>query len=503
MADEQYKSAPLPVPTPNPGAGSGSGLPTAVSYNTSTNSWTDQPSWDYERFGPSPAVAAQNPTAISNLNTNINNATGVTTTSSPTNTTSNTGLTADILRSRFGLNDSNVIAGILADPTKKAQYERELSGNDGGSDSPTPPSSKERAASKYKEITGEDPTTDLLEKWKNQGSDLERLAEENARLDMQNAENEYNAVMSALSGQKEYVKGSAETQRSRSMTRGEELKAEADIQSGRDQEKIQSEKTKYEASYEGDKSMLAQNWKDLSRYTQALSRASGRQDSSFGDYQETKQLMDFNKGLRVLATENSETLGEFGRAVSDTLDFYRREKQTINQTTNDTLAKIDDWEKAQITAIQGQEGVSLAKKLSDINNATKTANGLKMQIQSNINDKISALDTFLLQTKINFQNQVALLAKSSSGAASVKSTMETIKQGLATGVLAYRKVPIWGEGPQAGTNIVTGETGQIYGSLPGYENGVNVPIETVNNFEEDRANKVDELQNLLRGAIAS
>ena len=42
------------------------------------------------------------------------------------------GLTADVLRSKFGLNDQNVINGILNDPNQRARYEAELGGGSSG-----------------------------------------------------------------------------------------------------------------------------------------------------------------------------------------------------------------------------------------------------------------------------------------------------------------------------------------------------------------------------------
>lgn len=59
----------------------------------------------------------------------------------PSNNNNNGGgsLTADILRSKFGFNDQNVINGILNDPSKRAQYEREMGGNNNNNNSsPTP-----------------------------------------------------------------------------------------------------------------------------------------------------------------------------------------------------------------------------------------------------------------------------------------------------------------------------------------------------------------------------
>lgn len=383
-------------------------------------------------------------------------------------------------------------------------------GGDNSNPNPNPnpnpgPSAEQKAATKYKEITGDDPTADLLAKWKAQGGDLEALADQNAQLDMQNANREYEAVMSALGGQKDYVKGSAENQRERAYKREGELKTEADVQSEKDQAKVQQEKESYDRKYEEDKSSLAQNWKDISRITQALSRASGRQDSSFGDYKETSQLMDFNKGLRVLASGNQDALTQFGTAISDTLDFYRQEKANITRTVDDEVAKVDDWEKAQITSIQGQEGVSLAKKFSDINNATKTANGLKMQIQQNINDKVSALDTFLLQTKVNFQNQVALLAKSKAGAASVDDQIKTIQAGLNAGILNYRKIGATiSEGTAPGTNTFTPDQYQVYGTLPGGKQYVqDIPQETYDNALQERKNKQDFATLALTGQLKS
>ncbi len=354
------------------------------------------------------------------------------------------------------------------------------------------------AKNKYKEITGEDPTADLLEKWKKSGQDLTKLAEENARLDMENADREYKATMDALGLQKGYVKSSGEKQRTRWNEREAELKGEADVQSEKDLAKVEKEKQSYEGEYEGDKSTLAQNWKDLSRYTQSLQRASGRQDSSFGNFAETKQLMDFNKGLRVLATEHSSVLGEFATAVTDTLDYYKQQKSEITRSVSDNLAKIDDWEQAQIVSIQGQEGISLAKKLSDINNATKQANNLKMQIQQNIDNKISTLDTWLLQTKVNFQDQVALLAKSASGAASSKDQaaalstyLKNMKSSLDLGMSSYVTDPIVAGNVNKGEYLYDATTGKY------------IPVKggTGKQYEQEKESGLNVAKTFLNNAL--
>ena len=44
-------------------------------------------------------------------------------------------ITADILRTKFGFNDSNVINGILNDPSQVARYEKEMGGSTGSSSS--------------------------------------------------------------------------------------------------------------------------------------------------------------------------------------------------------------------------------------------------------------------------------------------------------------------------------------------------------------------------------
>src|SRR3972149_11921023 len=47
-------------------------------------------------------------------------------------------INADILRSKFGFNDSAVIEGILRDPNQVARYEREYAGMTGGNTSSSP-----------------------------------------------------------------------------------------------------------------------------------------------------------------------------------------------------------------------------------------------------------------------------------------------------------------------------------------------------------------------------
>ena len=405
----------------------------------------------------------------------------------------------DVIKSLYnydGWNENDIVADFKAtggDGKSKAPAGDGGGDNGGGAADP-----EGDARAKYKEITGEDPTADLLEKWKKSGQDLTKLAEENARLDMENADREYKATMDALGLQKGYIKSSGEKQRTRWNERETELKGEADVQSEKDLAKVEKEKQSYEGEYEGDKSTLAQNWKDLSRYTQSLQRASGRQDSSFGNFAETKQLMDFNKGLRVLATKHSDILGEFATAVTDTLDYYKQQKAEITRSVSDNLAKIDDWEESQIVSIQGQEGISLAKKLSDINNATKQANNLKMQIQQNIDNKISTLDTWLLQTKVNFQDQVALLAKSQSGASSSKDQAAALSAWLKNldtsrdlGISYYKP----------GEEVVGGKTGEEY--LYDATTGKNIPVKggTSALYQKEKESGVDAAKSVLYNAL--
>lgn len=403
----------------------------------------------------------------------------------------------DVIKSLYnydGWNDNDIVANFKATGGDgKSKAPAGDSGDGGGGSDP-----EGDAKAKYREITGEDPTADLLEKWKKSGQDLTKLAEENARLDMENADREYKATMDALGLQKGYIKSSAEKQRNRWGERETELKGEADVQSEKDLAKVEKEKESYEGEYEGDKSTLAQNWKDLSRYTQSLQRASGRQDSSFGNFAETKQLMDFNKGLRVLATKHSGVLGEFATAVTDTLDYYKQQKSEITRSVSDSLAKIDDWEEAQIVSIQGQEGISLAKKLSDINNATKQANNLKMQIQQNIDNKISTLDTWLLQTKVNFQDQVALLAKSASGAASSKDAaaalstyLKNMKSSLDLGMSSYVTDPIVAGNVNKGEYLYDATTGKY------------IPVKggTGKQYEQEKESGLNVAKTFLNNAL--
>lgn len=394
-----------------------------------------------------------------------------------------------------GWNDNDIIANFKDTGGSGKEKGGGGGGDDGGSGGA---SNEDNARAKYREITGEDPTADLLDKWKKSGQDLTRLAEENARLDMENADREYRATMEALGLQKGYIKSSAEKQRNRWGERESELKGEADVQSEKDLAKVEKEKQSYEGEYEGDKSTLAQNWKDLSRYTQSLQRASGRQDSSFGNFAETKQLMDFNKGLRVLATKHSDVLSEFAAAVTDTLDYYKQQKNEITRSVSDSLAKIDDWEQAQIVSIQGQEGISLAKKLSDINNATKQANNLKMQIQQNIDNKISTLDTWLLQTKVNFQDQVALLAKSQSGAASSKDSaaalstyLKNMKSSLDLGMSSYVTDPIIAGNVNKGEYLYDATTGKY------------IPVKggTGKQYEQEKESGLNVAKTFLNNAL--
>lgn len=238
-------------------------------------------------------------------------------------------------------------------------------------------------------------------------SDIAKEIENTARA---NAEAEYNETRRALGIQKEEVatvagKQKGDITKQKELTT-EELKAKEESESA----KIEGESAAFADTIDTQKEQLAQNWKDLSLYTQRIMRARGVSESSFASDKESALMLDFNKGLRQLAKTSTDALQSFSDAVIETNKFYTRQQAQLNFDTNKQMEDVDTWVRQKVEEIQGKENVALNSKLADIRTAISQGNQLKIQTAQQIEDRKAALDTWLVQTTTQYKIAVATAA---------------------------------------------------------------------------------------------
>lgn len=256
--------------------------------------------------------------------------------------------------------------------------------------------------------------------------DMAREIEATARA---NAEAEYNDVMSALGVQKKEVQTVAEQQKGNIAKQKEltmqDLGAKQESESG----KIKEQSAAFADEVTRQKEQLARNWKDLSLEVQRIMRARGVSESSYAGDKETALLLDFNKGLRQLAKSSTQALQDFSDAIVETNKFYERQKTQLDFDTNKAEQDVDTWVRQKVQDIQAKENTALSTKLTEIRNAISEGNKLKIQTAQQIEDKKAALDTWLMQTTVQYKTAVALAAqnKVSDASAGIKTTWDMVK----------------------------------------------------------------------------
>lgn len=263
-------------------------------------------------------------------------------------------------------------------------------------------------ASSYPELSGQD-LQNLINKYAGQSRDnAQSLADEIERVATENANREYDAIKQSLGVQKGEVGTVGKEQRGR-------VTAQKDLSTKTLEEKQSTDISNIEKQKEGflqesakTADQLAQNWRDMSLQVQRIMRARGATDSSFSAGEETKVLLDFNKGLRTLASQSQSAVKDFADAVIQTNQFYSQSKAQLELDANNQLGDIDTWVRQQTQSIQSQENMALVQKLNAIRDAISKGQQLKIQVEQSIADKQFAIDSWIVQTNINFKNAVAL-----------------------------------------------------------------------------------------------
>lgn len=485
-----------------------------------TGNLVNQPSWDAQRY-TDPAQMDKNLEAnnVARAASGVAPAQIISSSSQQTNTSTGP-VTADILRSKFGFTNDDVINNILNNPDEVAKYTREISGGETqGPVAPpaipvAPPAiSDDQIKSSYSEKTGgieldNDGLQAIKDAYANSMGDINGLLDNIIQRQTESAQGVYEATMSLLSDQKAEAAQTAERQTSRLKEDKQTALERSEQKRGETQKDITNQQEQFKATSEQERDRLGSAWRALSQKSQAIARASGRQDSGFAQSEEGKLLLDLNKGLRELASFSQVAAKDFADAIIDANTFYDQQNKEIETSANRAMEDVDSWLQSTVTTIQGQERLSLAQKLKDINDAINTADQYRIQISQKIADYNANLDTWLYQTTVNFNNALKTAdyqAKISSAKSAVNSAydqMKIIKQGLDTGLLSMRIVPAEN---QAGTaNMLsynpetggfdTAMTGQIYGSLPGVgEVQQNVPLESVQSYQNKNADSTDKL----------
>lgn len=257
-------------------------------------------------------------------------------------------------------------------------------------------------------------------------ADIAKDIENTARA---NAEAEYRDTMNALGVQKEEVVRVGEEQKGNIRKQKELTLSDLEAKKQSETGTIQENATGFADEVTKQKETLAKNWRDLSLYTQRIMRARGVSESSYANDAESKLLLDFNKGLRALSSSSTKALKDFSDAIVETSKFYERQAAQLDFDTNKAEQDVDTWVRQKIQGIQAEENKAMSTKLIEIRNAITEGNTLKKQTAQQIEEKKAALDTWLLQTTVQYKTAVALAAQNKVGdaAAGIKNTWDMVK----------------------------------------------------------------------------
>lgn len=250
-------------------------------------------------------------------------------------------------------------------------------------------------------------------------------AQEEAQI--QGAERIYGAEKELLGAQKGEVGTVAKTQRNRLQEQKGLVKADYEANKAKDIRDIEKQQTEGQEQKKGDEETLGRAWRDMTMQVQANMRARGIQDSQYAFSAEGDITKDFNSGLRNLQTSYTKVFDNLSQAVVDVNDTYARENAKLESETAAQTESIDAWERGQIVQIQGQENMSLARKLNAIQDATVKAQNLRAQTQNAIDQQKMALETWLYQ--FNVQTKAAIeQAAYKNSASSAASTLQSLSQ---------------------------------------------------------------------------
>lgn len=379
-----------------------------------------------------------------------------------------------------------------------------LNPSSGGPD--TTPISREDVAGAYRDVFGEDASSEklnaMMEAWGGQTRDRARaLAEEQYRVETEAAERGYGDTMGQLRVQKGEVGTLGQQQRERIAKEKEMGTAELETRRASQEKEIGEQSEKFGKQMKGERETLARNWRDMSMELQRIMRARGVQDSSYSADKEARAMSEFNLGLNKLAETSQEAFKDFADAVIETNAFYKAEQNKLDFNAQQAQQDVDNWVRQRVQDIQAQEKVALSKKLNEINSALAKANQLKASVEQKIADQKMNMDTWLYQTMTNYKNAVSLAAqgKVQSAQTSVKDAFAlstAIGQQLSNKMATIREVP--------------GTTGQyqVYGQLPTgqtdeYGNLITVPYSVPATAEQyqkyNNPSVTDQILNTVQG----
>lgn len=273
-------------------------------------------------------------------------------------------------------------------------------------------------------------------------------AQEEAQI--QGAERTYGAEMDLLRNQKGEVGTVASTQRNRLQEQKGLIKEDYEATKAKDIRDIEKQKTEGQEQKKGDEETLGRAWRDMTMQVQANMRARGIQDSQYAFSAEGDITKDFNSGLRNLQTSYTKVFDNLSQAVVDVNDTFSRESKKLDSEVASQTESIDAWERGQIIQIQGQENMSLARKLNAIQDATVKAQALRAQTQNAIDQQKLALETWLYQ--FNVQTKAAIeQAAYKQNVASAAETLSNIAK-IASTTIAQANARMTVYDPATGTN---------------------------------------------------
>jgi len=362
----------------------------------------------------------------------------------------------------------------------------------GGNNAPTYNTREVIASVPGNKYLGEGDINDLIKNYGSQvSSNAEQLAKDIEARATAAADREYQGILSLLGGQKTEVGTLSKQQREAAGTQKELTAGELTAKQETETETIQGEKESFTEETKQTVEVLARNWRDLSLEMQRIMRARGVSDSAFASGKETDLMLNFNTGLRTIATKSTAALADFSTAVDETVKFYTRQKTKLDFDTNQQVQEIDNWERQQVAAIQGQQTMAYNRKLDAIENAMTQADTLRVNTANTLAEKKLTWGLWLVQMDYQYKTAVAEAAKTSVGNASTKvndarnlfkMTADILdnggeiiptkdKDGNITGGNVHGILPTTGEDVYlpitAGgtTNLLLKQAGNIYGTM--------------------------------------
>lgn len=335
-------------------------------------------------------------------------------------------------------------------------------GGDGGGDKLSADEMLKMAQDKGQGFLSQNDFDELMKKYGDTSrSNADALGAEIERKARENAEREYNDVKNALGVQREEVGRMGEQNRKRVQEEKELGTQELIDKEDTEQKNIEKQKAGFLNEVAETSDTLARNWRDMSLEVQRIMRARGTSDSSYSGDKEGSVLLEFNRGLRSLAKSSTQAVADFAEAAVETNKFYTREKNKLEIEARKSMEDIDTWMRQTIQGIQAQENKALTQKLNEINNAITQAKTLRIQTEQSIADKQFGIDSWLIQTQMNYKNAVSLAGKGKQedAAKTIASYRDLAKE-------AYDLVTKGGYEFQ----VVKGEDGKsqavIHGQLP-------------------------------------